>query len=344
VPGVREHVFNVTRRWLDPNGDGDPSDGVDGFRLDVADVVPLGFWRDYRRVVRGINPDAYLVGEVWWEHWPDKLWDAVPWLRGDVFDAIMNYRWYAPTRSFFDAAPPALSASRYAAVLDSLAAGIDAAHLAALMNLTASHDTPRFSTSIYNRDQYKYKNTPRENRAYRIDRPDDRTRAIQQQILVQQFTYIGAPHIWNGDEVGMWGADDPDERKPMVWSDLRYEDEVASPVGRPRPRNRVVPDTTLLRVYRDLIALRKDHQRLFADGALHWLVTDDRRGVLVYDRVLGLQRAVVAFNVSDAVQEVTVPGDGMYRMVYPTGGEGMVGEGPLKAKLAGRSSIVWLRE
>ena len=44
-------------------------------------------------------------------------------------------------------------------------------------------------------------------------------------ILVQQFTYVGAPHIWNGDEVGMWGADDPDERKPMVWSDLRYEDE-----------------------------------------------------------------------------------------------------------------------
>ena len=66
VPGVRDHVFNVTRRWLDPDGDGDPSDGVDGFRLDVAEMVPLGFWRDYRRFVRSINPEAYLVGEVWW--------------------------------------------------------------------------------------------------------------------------------------------------------------------------------------------------------------------------------------------------------------------------------------
>ena len=64
-------MFDVTRRWLDPNGDGDPSDGVDGFRLDVAEMVPLGFWRDYRRFVRSINPEAYLVGEVWWEKWPD---------------------------------------------------------------------------------------------------------------------------------------------------------------------------------------------------------------------------------------------------------------------------------
>jgi glycosidase/enterochelin esterase-like enzyme len=344
MPGVREHVFDVTRRWLDPNADGDPADGVDGFRLDVADVVPLGFWRDYRRFVRSINPDAYLVGEVWWEHWPDKLWDAVPWLRGDVFDAIMNYRWYTPTRSFFAGAPPALTASRYAAVLDSLAADIDASHLAALMNLTASHDTPRFGTSIYNRDQYKYKNNPRENPKYRIDRPDDRTRTIQRQILVQQFTYVGAPHIWNGDEVGMWGADDPDERKPIVWPDLRYEDEVAGPLGRPRRRDRVEPDTALFRIYQEVIALRKTHQRLFADGALHWLVTDDKRGVLMYDRVLGPERAVVVFNVSDAVQEVTVPGDGSYRTVYPTGAGAPVVEGSFKTRLAARSSVVWIRE
>lgn len=62
-PDVKAHVFNVTRRWLDPNGDGDPSDGVDGFRLDVAHHVPLGFWRDYRRFVRGIAPNALLLGK-----------------------------------------------------------------------------------------------------------------------------------------------------------------------------------------------------------------------------------------------------------------------------------------
>ncbi len=344
VPGVRDLVFNVTRRWLDPNGDGDPSDGVDGFRLDVADVVPLGFWREYRRFVRSINPNAYLVGEVWWEQWPDKLWDPAPWLKGDVFDAVMNYRWYAPTRSFFDAVPPSLTASGYAAKLDSLTVGISQANLRAMMNLTASHDTPRFSTSIYNRDKYKYRNTPRENPDYRIDRPDERTRRIQQLILVQQFTYVGAPHVWNGDEVGMWGADDPDDRKPMVWSDLRYDDESARPDGRARHRDRVFPDTTLFRVYRDLIALRKEHLRLLVDGSFKWLLTDDSRGLLAYERVLGNQRAIVAFNVSGAPQEVAIPADGRYRRAFPAGAMVDAAGGSLSAKLPEQSARVWIRE
>lgn len=344
VPGVRDLVFSVTRRWLDPNGDGDPSDGVDGFRLDVADVVPLGFWRDYRRLVRSVNPEAYLVGEVWWEAWPDQLYDPRPWLRGDVFDAVMNYRWYTPTRSFFAGAPPFLTPSRYAATLDSLAAGIGPSFQRAMMNLTASHDTPRFSTSVYNPGRYKYRNTPREDPKYRIDRPDERTRRIQQLILVQQFTGIGAPHVWNGDEVGMWGADDPDERKPLVWADLRYDDETTDPLGRPRRRDRVAPDTTLFRVYRDLIGLRKAHLRLFVDGTLHWLLTDDAHGLLAYERVLGDQRAVVAFNNSDTPHEVSLAADGRYGVGFPVVGAVTVATGRLEARLPARSARVWIRE
>ena len=85
-PEVKAHVFNVTRRWLDPNGDGDPGDGVDGFRLDVATHVPLGFWRDYRKFVRGINDETLLLGEAWWTKWPDQLMDPRPFLQGDIFD------------------------------------------------------------------------------------------------------------------------------------------------------------------------------------------------------------------------------------------------------------------
>jgi glycosidase/predicted alpha/beta superfamily hydrolase len=344
VDGVREQVFAVTRRWLDPNGDGDPSDGVDGFRLDVAEMVPLGFWRDYRRFVRGINPQAYLVGEVWWEAWPDRMYDPRPWVQGDVFDAVMNYRWYAPTRRFFADADPPLTASQYAASLDSLGIGIDSQHQRAMMNLTASHDTPRFSTSIYNRGKFKFHNTPREDSLYRIDRPDARTRRAQELILVQQFTGIGAPHIWNGDEVGMWGADDPDERKPMVWGDLRYEDEVTHPFGRPRPRNRVVPDTALLRVYRELAALRKKHLRLFVDGGLTWLAADDARRLLVYQRLLGDQRAIVAFNASDVVQEIALDQEGRYRLAYPAGGTGSAAVRLVKVRLPARTARVWIRE
>jgi len=133
-PKVLRAVFRAMRFWLDM--------GVDGFRLDVAEIVPLGFWREYRTFVRSINPEAYLVGEVWWEQWPERMYDPAPWLQGDVFDAVMNYRWYMPTRSFFAGAPPNLTATQYAAPLDSLSRGIAAAHVRSMMNLTASHDTP----------------------------------------------------------------------------------------------------------------------------------------------------------------------------------------------------------
>jgi glycosidase len=343
VPGVREHIFAVTRRWLDPDGDGNPSDGVDGFRLDVADVIPLGFWREYRKFVRSINPQAYLVGEVWWEHWPDRMYDPAPWLKGDVFDAVMHYQWYAPTRSFFDEAPPHLTASAYAAALDSEATGIGPDELRAMMNLTASHDTPRFSTSIYNPGQYKYHDTPRDDPQYRVDRPDALTRRIQEQILVQQFTWVGAPEIYYGDEVGMWGAYDPDERKPMVWGDLRNEDETADPLGRPRRRDQVRPDTAMLGMYRGLIALRKAHLELFARGETHWRVTDNQHRLLAYQRDCQGAQALVAFNGSDTAHEIGIAASGSWRQVWPAGSSVLASGGMLRVELPGRSARVWVR-
>ena len=344
LPAVKDHVFHVTRRWLDPNGDGDPADGIDGFRLDVAEMVPLGFWRDYRRFVRSINPEAYLVGEVWWEQWPDHMMDPAPWLQGDVFDAVMNYRWYMPTRSFFAAAPPNLTASQYVAHLDSVEAGIDPAFQKAMMNLTASHDSPRFGTSIYNPGPYKYRVNPRENADFKIDRPDARTRQIQQMILVQQFTYPGAPHIWNGDEVGMWGGDDPDVRKPLVWDDLAYDDETTHPFGQPRRRDAVAPDTALFRVYKTLIALRQEHLRLFVDGTLTYRLADDVRRLLAYERALDTQRALVVFNASDRPQTLTLDAEnGSYQAVFPTGDVIEITSGSLTIELPARTAGVWIK-
>lgn len=308
-PEVKAHVYAVTRRWMDPNGDGDPSDGIDGFRLDVAEMVPVDFWRDYRTFVRGINPEAYLVGEVWWEQWPDKMADPTPYLQGDIFDAVMHYRWYMPTRSFFANTPRAETAQSYMAHLDSIAQGLSLPIQKGLMNLTASHDSPRFSTSIYNPKLYKYQAHP--SHGYTIDRPDEHTRELQRMILIQQFTYIGAPHIWNGDEVGMWGADDPDQRKPLVWADLTYEDEVTHPYGAPRKRDAVAPDTTLFRFYQQLIALRKANPVL-VHGGFTVLLTDDVRGVLAYQRTLDAAKTVVAFNKSPFPQTLTIETEGTF--------------------------------
>ena len=62
---LREHIFAINKRWMDPDGDGDPSDGVDGWRLDVPEEVPMAFWVEWCAYVRSINPDAYIVGEIW---------------------------------------------------------------------------------------------------------------------------------------------------------------------------------------------------------------------------------------------------------------------------------------
>jgi glycosidase len=339
VAPVRDHVFNVTRRWLDPDGDGDPSDGVDGFRLDVAEMVPLGFWREYRRVVRSVNPEALLVGEVWWESWPDRMYDPAPWLQGDVFDAVMNYRWYQPTRGFFTAAPPDPSPAGYMAALAEVEAGIPAPSVKAQMNLTASHDSPRFATSLYNPGRYKYGVSLGDNPGYRIDRPGQDVRRRQELILTQQFTWVGAPHIWYGDEVGMWGPDDPGPRKPMVWPDLEYEVEAGHPLGRPRDPDPVVPDLGLRSVYRSLARMRREHTGLFVDGeVVSWHggdagaasagAPDGGAGPLVYERIGAGEHALVVLNPTPDVLTLnwTVPAgdDGPRRFVqaFATSGAG----------------------
>ena len=79
---MRRHIYAITRRWMDPNGDGDPSDGVDGWRLDVPNEVPMQFWHEWRALVKSVNPDAYISGEIWKR--------ADEWLDGRTFDAVMN--------------------------------------------------------------------------------------------------------------------------------------------------------------------------------------------------------------------------------------------------------------
>ena len=345
-PAVKQHVYHVTRRWMDPNGDGDPSDGIDGFRLDVAEQVPKGFWREYRAFVRDLNPEAYLVGEVWWESWPDHMADPVPWVQGDVFDAVMNYRWYMPTRSFFAQAPPRLTATGYIAHLDSVERGIDRAHLEAMMNLGASHDSPRLGTSLYNRQtKYKYQAHPRGNPEYKIDRPDERTEAVRRLVLTQQFTYYGAPHIWNGDEVGMWGADDPDCRKPLVWEDLSYEDERAMPHAAARRADPVAPDLDLYAFIQNLARIRTAHTDLFVRGTLDYVLADDDRRLLAYVRALEDETALVAFNASDETHTAVLPVEGAFRNALAPETPALQSEqGRLTLKLAPLTAMILVRE
>ncbi|MEM6327205.1 MAG: glycoside hydrolase family 13 protein [Bacteroidota bacterium] len=326
------HVFAVSRRWLDPNGDGDPSDGVDGFRLDVAEMVPLGFWRRYREVVKAVNPDAILVGEIWWQQWPEIMMPPAPYL-GDVFDSVMHYRPFAPTRLLVAPSGPAITPSAYAAHLDSLYAEIPETHGAALMAMSGSHDTPRLATTLFNAEiPYKYEETPRFHRDYRIDKPDTATMRSVRLYRFLQATLPGAPHVYYGDEVGMWGADDPDDRKPMLWPEFDYATETTHPFGLEREADPVAIDDALLDDTRAALALRREHSDLFAHGTLAWSPDDDRT-LLVFERRHEGQVATVAVNLGDTSQRWTPPsGTRLALSVGDVDGD----------RLGARSAAVWV--
>ncbi len=96
VKGPKKYIFDITRRWMDPDNDGNPSDGIDGWRLDVAYCIKHAFWKDWRKHVKSINPEAYLTAEV-----IDTPENLKPYLQGDEFDAVMNYNFAFACVEFF---------------------------------------------------------------------------------------------------------------------------------------------------------------------------------------------------------------------------------------------------
>lgn len=304
---AKQHIFAVTARWLDPNGDGDPSDGIDGYRLDVAAELPLSFWREYRKRVKSINPEAYLIGEVWWQKWPDTFINPEVYQRGDMFDAVMNYRWYRPTRQFFSGTGSRISPSQYAAQLDALRADVTEPFNYAMMNMSASHDSPRLLTSLFNDNRYKYNAKVFTDEQYRFWKPDQNTINEAKLLLAHQFTYVGAPQIWNGDEMGMWGGDDPHTRKPLIWPEFSFQPEDIEPLGRPSTRvDKVTFNQDLFAFYQRMTTLRNSHEVLRA-GKFEWYKVDDDKQLLAYRRFNDRHEIIVAFNLSSQTQHMILP-------------------------------------
>ncbi|KUG05813.1 hypothetical protein ASU33_00015 [Solirubrum puertoriconensis] len=306
--GAKQHIYAVTKRWLAP--DGDIGKGIDGYRLDVADQIPMGFWRDYRTYVKGIKPDAYLVGEIWWEEWPDKLMDPVPYVSGDVFDAVMFYQIYRPARNFFANVTESIDAKQFVAELQAEWSRLAKPTRYAMMNVSATHDTPRLLTDFFNPGKYKYQATPRDNAAYKTGRPDTDTHNRVRLYLMHQFTNVGAPHIWNGDELGMWGADDPDCRKPLMWPGIKFESETHNnyqpgaktydPVGYNAEHHAF---------YQKLARIRKNNPVLIT-GDIEFLTATGKQ--LSYRRFDKEQQVVVLFNLEKNSRSFKLPVKGRW--------------------------------
>jgi glycosidase len=310
-PEVKAHIFAVTERWLKPRGN--VQDGVDGFRLDVADQIGLGFWRDFRKVVRAINPDAYLVGEIWWEEWPDKLMNIAPYCKGDVFDAVMWYQVYKPARAFFADVKEKINSKQLQDSITQQWNRVSPAHQQAMMNVAASHDAPRLLTCFGNPNNYKFRATPNDDAAYYTGAPTAETKQRVQLYLLHQFTTVGAPHIYNGEEMGMWGADDPDCRKPLHWDEFSFEKETNAPNSK-LPEAIYYPsfDKQQFNYYRQLTALR---HRFKALRSANMQFIPAGKEVFMYERQEGNEKLMVILNAGSNAASIRVP-YGKYKIVF----------------------------
>ncbi len=189
-PDVRDYLLNVAAYWT-------KHFEIDGWRLDVPNEVTHDFWVEFRKVVKEINPDSYIVGEIW-----D---DGRPWLQGDQFDAVMNYLFRDNCLDFFARKKMTVSDFEHRMGMLRLRYSQQVNH--SLLNLLGSHDTPRVLT------------------VFKEERPHMpgslKPEAIENKMrpaIIFQMTYPGAPMVYYGDEVGMAGGPDPGCRRAMIWN------------------------------------------------------------------------------------------------------------------------------
>ncbi len=308
-PEVKKYIFDSTRRWMDPDGDGNPADGIDGWRLDVAEEVPDQFWRDWNKLVSSINPQAITIPEVWT--------NAADYLKRTGFMSAMNYYAFAmPVKAYL--IDNSVKPSRFGELLNQRREQFPPEVQLALWNLMDSHDTDRLAQMVVNRntsgqyanaEKFDYDepgNSARQSDQYSVSKPSDDDRAIQRLIHLFQLTYVGAPMFYYGVEAGMWGGDDPDCRKPMAWDDLKMDLEKIDPRGRPRTEDDPNVDKDMVDFFRQAIALHHDNAA-FKTADFEVVVADDQRNVFGYTRGSGTDRRVVLLNRSTEPQTVSIP-------------------------------------
>jgi len=251
-PGVRQYLLNVAKYWIEF--------GADGWRIDAAgEIKDDSFWQEFRNVVKSVNPDAWLCGEEWYV--------ASKWLKGDMFDAVMNYPLGTAAISFFGKSTlrtgyfpdPSeelvpLNAEQFAGEIKTLQSAYGNELLKGQLNSFGSHDTARIFWTI-----------------------GDNQNALKQLVLFQ-MTAPGAPCIYYGDEIGMSSAGLPHCREAVPWDELAQWNQ------------------PVLDFYREYTALRRQFDCL-QTGEFDILYAEG--DVFAFTRIKGEQCAVIAFNTGD---------------------------------------------
>ncbi|MFE4107978.1 glycoside hydrolase family 13 protein [Almyronema epifaneia] len=296
-PAVKEYIMQIAEYWIKA--------GIDGWRLDVPfEIQTEGFWQEFRDRVKTINPDAYIVGEIWT--------DARQWLDGTQFDAVMNYLFTGPTLAFtagdrvvmeYVEEPhyypyPPLDAAGYAAKIQHLLELYPWEIQLAQMNLLSSHDIAR-ALSVVAEDLASF-----------------------ELALLLQMTFPGAPSIYYGDEVGLAGGTDPDNRRSFP-AEADWNQE-------------------LLQTHKALIALRHAHPAL-RTGTYEPLATPGK--CYVFKRSLADETLIVAVNVGEAdaivqISKAELKAEAVQAKVLYGSGQGEWQDKTLEITVPARSGLV----
>lgn len=225
---------------------------VDGMRLDVANEVNSDFWRTMRPEVKKANPNVWIVGEIWG--------DGNPWLKGDQFDSVMNYQFRDACLKFI--AKGSTNSTQFANQLMKVHESYVPQVSNNMMNLLSSHDTARFLTEAGG------------------------DKDLQKLAAAIQFTWVGAPSVYYGEELGMEGGADPDNRRGMEWEKASATNDILS-------------------YYKKLAALKKSNSALWTPNVEFDAINDEAMTGAYY-RTSEKEAVVVAYNRSSAEQTVSL--------------------------------------
>lgn len=266
-PELYNYIMGIAKKWLSPPYN------IDGWRLDVA--ADLGhsseynhqFWRDFRKVVKETNPEALILAE----HYGNPR----DWLRGDQWDSIMNYDAFMEPITWFLTGMEKHSDSYNEGLLgnaDSFAnamrynmAEIMMPSLLVAMNELSNHDHSRFLTRT-NHMVGRVQTLGPEAANQNVNK------AVFREAVVMQMTWWGAPTIYYGDEVGVCGFTDPDNRRTYPWGKEDFE---------------------LLEFHKEIIRIHKENKVLLY-GSLKIMNTSYQ--VLSYGRFDEEEQIIVALN------------------------------------------------
>ena len=253
---------SVTQYWLEK--------GSNGWRLDVANEVSDETWQNFRKSVKALDDDNVIIGEIWT--------DASKYLLGDMYDSVMNYVFRDAVIGFAKGG----SAQDAMNTLERIRERYPKEAFYAMMNLVSSHDTSRVLSFLDGIGDDREDKTI--NGAFpRYETTSDLAKQRQYLVAFMQFTYAGAPTIYYGDEIGMVGADDPDDRRAFEWGKGNKE--------------LVTWYATLAQIRNSYAALRTGTVEPFETGC---------DNIMSYVRGDDTDRMIVLSNNSSDEQEITI--------------------------------------